>query len=57
MFTPFTQQNDDKTRLGLGLSIARQSVVADAGILSVKNLPGVGCVFTMCLPRYTLLNL
>ena len=31
MFTPFTQRSEDKSGLGLGLSIARQSVEADAG--------------------------
>lgn len=51
MFTPFTQRSQDKTGLGLGLSIARQSVEADAGTLSVRNVPGVGCVFTISLPR------
>lgn len=54
MFTPFTQRNEDRTGLGLGLSIARQSVVADAGVLSVQNLPGEGCIFTISLPRHTL---
>ena len=55
MFTPFTQSHDDKTGLGLGLTIARQSVVANAGVLSVQNLPEEGCVFTISLPRHTLL--
>jgi signal transduction histidine kinase len=54
MFTPFTQRSDDKTGLGLGLSIARKSVEADSGLLHVTNLPGVGCVFTIDLPRYLL---
>jgi len=51
MFSPFTQRGDDKTGLGLGLSIARQSVAADDGALSVENFPGVGCAFTISLPR------
>lgn len=54
MFTPFNQLAKDKTGLGLGLSIARQSVIADGGSLSVTNLPGVGCTFTMSLPRFCL---
>jgi signal transduction histidine kinase len=53
MFTPFAQRNDDKTGLGLGLAIARQSVEAEGGRLSVEDLPGVGCVFTMDLPLHT----
>ena len=51
MFTPFTQRGEDKTGLGLGLSIARQSVMADDGVLTVLNVPGAGCIFTMSLPR------
>jgi signal transduction histidine kinase len=51
MFTPFTQRGEDKTGLGLGLSIARQSVTADGGVLSVANRPGTGCTFTISLPR------
>lgn len=54
MFTPFTQHSDDKTGMGLGLSIARKTVEADGGILSVKDMPGTGCVFTIDLPRYSL---
>jgi hypothetical protein len=51
MFTPFTQRSGDKTGLGLGLTIARESVEADGGTLSVRDLPGIGCVFTVNLPR------
>jgi signal transduction histidine kinase/ActR/RegA family two-component response regulator len=50
MFTPFGQRSTDKTGLGLGLSIARQSVEADGGLLSVRDVPGKGCVFTISLP-------
>jgi signal transduction histidine kinase len=53
MFQPFTQAAEDRTGLGLGLSIARRSVEANDGILSVRNLPGTGCVFTIDLPRHS----
>jgi signal transduction histidine kinase len=49
MFTPFAQRSQDRSGLGLGLSIARRSVEADGGTLSVEDLPGVGCVFTITL--------
>lgn len=49
MFTPFSQRSDDRTGLGLGLSIARKSVEADSGTLTVQNMPGLGCRFTMSL--------
>ena len=51
LFSPFTQRSDDRSGLGLGLSIARQSVEADGGELHVQDVPGIGCVFTMSLPR------
>jgi signal transduction histidine kinase len=50
IFTPFSQRGDDKTGVGLGLSIARESVQADGGTLTVENFPEHGCVFTIDLP-------
>ncbi|HET9642122.1 MAG TPA: ATP-binding protein [Burkholderiaceae bacterium] len=52
MFRAFTRQHEDKSGLGLGLSIARQNVEADGGALTVRNVPGTGCVFTIHLPRH-----
>ena len=54
MFAPFNQHSQDKSGLGLGLSIARQSVGADFGTLTVRDVPGTGCVFTIRLPRHSL---
>jgi signal transduction histidine kinase len=54
MFAPFTQNGEDRTGLGLGLSIARRYVEANSGILSVRDVPGAGCVFTITLPRFAL---
>lgn len=54
MFVPFTQNSEDRTGLGLGLAISRRNVEANAGTLSVRDLPGVGCVFTITLPRFAL---
>ena len=56
MFVPFAQESEDRSGLGLGLSIARRSVVANGGLLSVRNLPGSGCVFTIDLPRHLLVE-
>jgi signal transduction histidine kinase len=50
MFQPFKQGFDDKRGLGLGLSIAKTSVEADGGRLTVLDLPGKGCIFTIALP-------
>ena len=55
LFTPFAQSGKNRSGLGLGLSIARQSIEADGGTLSVTDLPGQGCVFTISLPRQPLI--
>lgn len=51
MFLPFTQSGANRTGLGLGLSIARRSVEANGGVLTVDSKLGHGCVFTIDLPR------
>ena len=52
MFIPYGANNDHRAGMGLGLSIARQSVEGDLGTLTVRDLPGKGCVFTIDLPRH-----
>jgi signal transduction histidine kinase len=54
MFVPFAQEGADRSGLGLGLSISRRSVEANKGILGVRDVPGVGCVFTIDLPRHAM---
>lgn len=54
LFVPFLQKGADKSGVGLGLSICRRSVEANNGVLSVRDLPGCGCVFAIDLPRRTL---
>lgn len=54
MFLPFVQGSDDKSGLGLGLSISQRSVAANNGVLSVRNLADCGCIFTIDLPRHAL---
>ncbi len=51
LFRPFEQKGSDRTGLGLGLSISRRAVLANDGNLTVRNVPGTGCVFTIDLPR------
>ena len=51
LFQPFAQRGDDRTGLGLGLSISRRAIEANRGTLGVRNLPGTGCIFTIDLPR------
>ena len=52
LFAAFSQRGEDKSGLGLGLSISRRSVVADGGTLNVRDLPGTGCTFTINMPRF-----
>jgi signal transduction histidine kinase len=51
LFMQFEQRGRDRTGLGLGLSISRRSVEAEGGEIHVRDLPGVGCVFALDLPR------
>ena len=52
MFVPYTQGNADKSGLGLGLTLSRRSVEANHGTLSVRDVPGSGCIFTIDVPRH-----
>jgi len=54
MFKPFKQSGNNRNGLGLGLSIAKKSVEASGGSLTVRDVPGTGCVFTIDLPRQKL---
>ena len=52
LFQPFVQESADQSGLGLGLSISQRSVEANQGQLSARDVPGIGCVFTISLPRH-----
>jgi signal transduction histidine kinase len=54
LFKPFKQNGNDRSGLGLGLAICQRSVEANNGILAVRDIPEVGCVFTIDLPRHLL---
>jgi two-component system sensor histidine kinase BaeS len=54
IFTPFyrgRQARGPQQGMGLGLSIARDLIVAHNGRLEVESVPGVGSHFTLWLPR------
>jgi signal transduction histidine kinase len=51
MFRPFARLGAAHADLGLGLSISRRAVEACGGKLEVRNLPGIGCIVTIDLPR------
>jgi signal transduction histidine kinase len=50
LFAPFVSKSTKRAGLGLGLTITRQAVEAHGGGVSVKNLPGKGCVFRLTIP-------
>ena len=51
-FAPFgDRRGKDRTGLGLGLSIARRAVRAQGGDVTLRNIPGSGCIFTIRVPR------
>lgn len=54
MFLPARRGIGGETRFGLML--AKQSVINDAGDLTVMDMPGIGCVFTINLPRHEVLT-
>jgi signal transduction histidine kinase len=51
LFVPYKQRHDDHSGLGLGLAISLKGARAIGGDLSVRNVPGTGCVFTVELRR------
>ena len=53
LFRPFEQRGADRTGIGLGLAFCRWAVEASNGRISARSLPGIGCVFTVDLPRVT----
>lgn len=57
MYLPFTQNGVDRSGVGLGLPISRHGVEMSNGTLAARDLPGVGCVFTINLPRHSLSEL
>ena len=52
LFRPFgDRRGNDRSGLGLGLSISRKAVTANGGEIHTRNLPGKGCIFTIELPQ------
>jgi signal transduction histidine kinase len=50
-FRPFgDKRGRDRSGLGLGLSIARQTIRSHGGDIYIRNLPGRGCVFVADMP-------
>ncbi|HEU0033201.1 MAG TPA: HAMP domain-containing sensor histidine kinase [Kofleriaceae bacterium] len=50
LFRPFVQGRAHTRGIGLGLAITHQAIEAHGGTLTVRDLPGKGCVFAIALP-------
>jgi signal transduction histidine kinase len=57
LFRPFAPSHPDRTGMALGLSFSRWAVEANHGSVYARDLSGVGCVFTLDLPRLPLSTL
>lgn len=51
LFRPFAQRSANRAGVGLGLAFSRWATEANHGQIYARNLPDVGCVFTVDLPR------
>jgi len=51
LFKPYQQRSDDRSGLGLGLAISMRGAQSIGGTLSVRDVPGTGCVFSVQLRR------
>src|SRR5688572_27035912 len=51
LFRSFEQRSADRSGLGLGLAIARESVETNGGAIRARSVPGRGCIFTIDLPQ------
>lgn len=51
LFKPFVQENADRSGLGLGLTITQRAVHLSQGSIRVKSDPGIGCTFTIDIPK------
>ena len=50
-FQPFGERRGkDRSGLGLGLSMARKAVRAHGGDITIRNIPGKGCLFVISVP-------
>jgi signal transduction histidine kinase len=52
LIASFEQRAADRTGLGIGLAFSRWGAEASGGRLYARNLPPMGCVFTVDLPRF-----
>jgi hypothetical protein len=54
VFLPTQAEPDGQSGPQPGLAICRRGVEANGGTLIARDVPGVGCVFTIDLPRHSI---
>jgi signal transduction histidine kinase len=52
LLQPFVQKGNDRSGLGLGLSISAKAMKTLGGALRIRDIPGKGCVFSLELPLH-----
>jgi signal transduction histidine kinase len=53
LFKPFVQKNENRTGLGLGLTIAKKAIEElNHGKIEARTVDKTGCIFTIRLPRH-----
>ena len=57
LFRPFAPSQPDRTGVPLGLSFSRWAVEANHGSIYARDVSGVGCIYTLDLPRLPLSTL
>ena len=51
LFRPFEQRGTDRAGLGLGLAISQRTIARHGGTVTVRDMPGRGCIFVVEMPQ------
>jgi signal transduction histidine kinase len=51
LFEPYVQASEDRSGLGLGLSIVQRAIHLSQETITIRNLPGKSCVFVIQIPK------
>lgn len=51
LFKAYEQQHANRNGVGLGLTIAQRAILLNQGTIEAVDLPGIGCIFKVILPK------
>ncbi|MBC7661244.1 MAG: HAMP domain-containing histidine kinase [Chitinophagaceae bacterium] len=51
LFKKFEQNHENRSGMGIGLTIAQEAIILNHGTIECQNLPGKGCIFRVSLPK------